>query len=126
MKNNSQLILTVVFVMGFLLLWDKLVVSRYAKPAPAISTTTAVETPPPPGGKGPSFSTPAGMAMKKGKERTSTTLKAPGVQVTIDSQGARATSWQIQERDHWIEFVPPNAKVLPLETFPELNFSVTK
>lgn len=57
-----------------------------------------------------------------------TVLEAADTKISILSKGARVASWHVRERGHWIELVVPEKKrmVLPLETFPDVNFAARK
>lgn len=114
-------------MIGFLAFWDSVVMSRYktASPRPAQAPAPIAE---------PTMKTSvAGTADEKtdvamGPEDKLVVLQAEGTKVSILSRGARVASWQVQERDHWIELIEPEKirTVSPLETFPSLNFSIDK
>ncbi len=128
MKNNANLIIAAVVMMGFLMFWESTVMSRYnTRPKPASVTTSAVEKAP---------MTPADVKIVDAVanltsnpiEESLTVLETPTTKVSILSKGARVASWQVKERDHWIELVVPEKQrvVSPLETFPDINFSSHK
>lgn len=144
MKGNTNLITTIVAVVAFMFLWDHFVVSRYAPPAPkkiapqatpaeqAQPGQTAFKTEP----VAPPARTEVPAALREEPEST-VVLTGEEAEVTFGSRGARVTSWKVKENGHWVELVtqPPKdlvpgkkdqfvPKVFPLETYPDLNFSV--
>lgn len=131
MKKNLNLIIAAIFMMGFLMFWESFVMSRY-NTAPKRPVATVVDSAPVERGKLSSSELTALTAGTIGKtnsqEETLTLLQTANTKVSILSKGARVASWQVQERDHWIELVMPEKlrSVSPLQTFPEVNFSVTK
>lgn len=127
-NKNSNLIVAAVAMIAFLALWQHFVVSRYRTP---------LETPPTAAEKAKAGPTPMGLptdlksAVTEGADtnkETLTTLNTPDAKVLLLSRGARVASWQLKEREHWIELVEPekDRTISPLETFGNLNFAVKK
>ena len=130
-ETKSNLLIAVVTVVAFILLWDVFVTSRYGPsrpPAPVPDTKTAT----------PGDATDARVAAparRDGAEpiaapakETRTVLETEAARLVVESRGARVTSWQVREKDHWVELVtdktfPASA---PLGTFPDLNFAAEK
>jgi len=121
MKNNSNMILTILISVTFIVLWDVFVASRYAPSKSVFGPThTAVVAPP------PAASAPAPSALPAVKKAI-TVLKTDREIVTVESRGARVKSWKLREKDHWVELVHSDqGQVYPLETFPALDFSVNQ
>ncbi len=122
MKNTNQTILAVAIMFSFLFFWETFVASRYSHPkigSAPVSSSNATSLPFPPviSSNG---SSPAGTA------DVLTVLETDNVKVSFLSRGARVASWQIKERDHWIELLEPEKDrvISPLETFPDVNFAV--
>ncbi len=127
MKNNLNLLLAAIFMMGFLMFWDKVVMSRYGAPSSkpvAGSKATALSEP---GKLSPAELKPL-VAGKNPEQETLTVLESADTKISVLSKGARIASWQVKERDHWIELVVPEQKrvVSPLETYGDINFAANK
>lgn len=124
-RNNLNLIAAVAFVMAFLFFWDKFVVSRYVKPSSEMDApvTTPVDK------NAPAMVSPRSAADPQAAspgESKQITLETDEERVTFETRGARVVSWQYKEGDHWVELVPAEKERVsaPLETFPDLVFSV--
>lgn len=126
MKNNANLFIAVLIVIGFIFVWDAFVVSRFG---PARPKTAAVATPTPT----PSTSVSLSAASKQDAKPSNASaapivpasLEQNGTRVELESFGARVTSWRIRERDHWIELVyRGETPSLPLELFPDLAYGL--
>lgn len=126
MKNNLNLLIAAIFMMGFLIFWDVVVMSRYSTGRPKTEKAAAaskVEY----GTMSPAELSELPKSTNPDKESL-TVMETPEAKVMLLSKGARVGSWQVRERDHWIELVEPENKrdVSPLETFPETNFAAQK
>jgi YidC/Oxa1 family membrane protein insertase len=128
MKNAGQTILAVAVMFGFLFFWETFVASRYKYPKitpPPVAKAVAPNTtdaPPAPARISTNGSAPVN------DTDTLTVLETDNAKVSFLSRGARVASWQVKERDHWIELVEPekNRVTSPLETFPDVNFAAEK
>src|ERR1051326_8202453 len=122
MKNNSNLLLAVVIVVAFIFLWNNLVVRRYAPVHQPISRTQRT-TPPT---TSPNLSATRSSPSASTSGGTPALLHVEGANVTLDSRGARVSSWKIKERNHWIELIPDTKapRKFPLEMFPDLDFKL--
>jgi len=130
MKNTSQTIIAVAVMLGFLFFWETFVASRYSfqKPEPSpVNKITATPAAPSASSTPTHLVSPNGSAPSDNSDAL-TVLETDNAKVSFLSHGARVASWQIKERDHWIETVAPEKSRVtsPLETFPELNFSSQK
>jgi len=134
MKNqNLNLFVAVLVVIGFVLFWDTFVVSRYA-PAKTANKTGSESIPkefklstPAPGQVVPNPSSVS--PLKSQKENVPIQMKVlenSSERVTFETQGAKVISWEVKEKNHWVQLVgAPNPEgKYPLESFPSLNFSV--
>jgi YidC/Oxa1 family membrane protein insertase len=123
MKNNSNLVLTIVVVLGFMFFWDTFVLKRYAPANPPPSASQASAAFP----AGNSSAAPAGLVPPSpARPSTEAAIQTDNVKVTFQSLGARVTSWKIREKDHWVELVSPRPEAIssPLETAPGTDFTV--
>jgi YidC/Oxa1 family membrane protein insertase len=128
MKNTSQTIVAVAIMFAFLFFWETFVASRYSHPK---ITATPVSREAAPAVPAATPTLPASPASTHGSAPadaadTLTVLENDQVKASFLSRGARVASWQVKERDHWIELlVPEKTRVTsPLETFPDINFAV--
>jgi len=131
MSSNKNLLKAVFAIAIFILFWDWFVVSRFAPPKPRPSATPsrdialpqdtiiAKEDP-------KKLNIPVIKGPLNPKEEKLVEIKNENVRVAFSSKGARVVHWQIQEVTHTVELVNTQAVVLPLETFPNLNFNLTK
>ncbi len=124
MKNNSNLIIAVIAVVGFIFLWDKLVVSRFTPPKQTASQASPTSQPILPPSDSLNLTTP--VSAQKVIQPSTNHLKTETADVTIESWGGKISSWKVKERDHWVELVTrkKSPKTLPLETFGQINFGV--
>ena len=131
MKNNSNLFIAVIVIVGFIFFWDKLVVSRFTPLKPAVTHTNGSASLPPsnvglPNAQKEVPSSRNQTAPHENLQLSSTEIHTESSDVIVDSLGGRISSWKIKEHDHWIELVSKkkDAKTYPLETFGDLNFGV--
>lgn len=131
MKNNSNFLIAIVFLLVFVFFWDAFVMSRYGSAPsgrPAAPDTSSIE------------SKSAAQPLSKEKEssfkqsevgqpeRKKIVLRGPNEEVEIDTLGARVVSWKWKEESHWVQLVDPRkaSDPHPLDLFPELAYSARK
>ena len=146
--GNKNIILAAVLIIGFMLFWDKFVVQKYAPPRASVETQqhnplTQGAAPSKPISPSPKIESTR-LEKSDGVEKF-IALQNETSRVVFGTRGARIASWQIKEKDHWVELIsnalvdheghlidPGDDEKLaerlkknhPLETYPELNFSV--
>lgn len=137
MEKNKNFIIALILIVGFIAFWDSFVMKRYAPakspvPAPAVapsSGTLAISAISAPSAAGQSRA-PAGTITPAGPTDVDGVVKltAEGTEVTLLTGGARIGSWQVKEKDHWLELVMPekHRNFSPLETFPALVFTAER
>lgn len=128
-KNNGNLILAIVFLLGFLYLWQTLVVSKYAPPKTAASKTQTLSDDAKENAKLSALADEAArMPASKTPQDTILKLTAPHVEAIFDSATGTVQSWKIEERDHWVEMVLPekNRPNSPLTLTPPLSYIAKK
>lgn len=127
---NKNLFFAILFIVSFIIIWDKFVVSRYAPPSvkpptrqkqPAAHKNDQTITDVPPG--------PAPVDGRLAGPDKTVSIESNDTRVTIGSRGGRVLSWEVKEDDHWVELVSPGGKTKPsrpLETFPDQQFVLRK
>lgn len=125
--SNKNLFYAVLLSIGFILLWERFVVRKFAPPAPppAVAPATAPEPAlTPPEKKARKAKTPEALPTPASVARIQ--IKTDGVEVTLENRGARVTSWRYYEDDHWVELVDPSpgGGGYPLELYPDVNYAL--
>lgn len=128
-KNNTNLIVAIIFLLGFLAFWEKYVVPRYT-PAPLVSSKAA-ET----------LTKTENNLLKEAKLETAKTALIPAkntvpyitlengsTKVTLEREGGKVSSWEIKEGEHWLQMMLPekHRTTDPLTFFPEIEFNLRK
>jgi YidC/Oxa1 family membrane protein insertase len=124
--KNSNLIIAVLLSVGFVFFWDAVVVKRFTpKPGPAPMASPVATSP----SQSKAVATTGTAAATIHNTTVSeVTLHTNDVEAVFETQGARALRWKIKEEDgNWVELIPQKKTNPghPLETYPELNFSVS-
>ncbi len=127
MNKNLNLLFAAIFMMGFLVFWQSFVMKRYNTAPKPVATEAASPSKVEHGSLSSKELTELAQAPNPAKESL-TTIETPDAKVSLLSKGARVASWQVKERDHWVELVVPERKreVSPLETFADVNFQAEK
>lgn len=126
-KNNTNLIVAIVFLLGFLAFWEKYVVSRYITVPPAATKPVAPNTneKPLPDTK---LETPKPLTTPVKNDIPYVTLKNETTEVTFERDGGKVSSWKIKEGEHWLQLLLPekHRKAFPLDLFTGLDFNIRK
>jgi YidC/Oxa1 family membrane protein insertase len=134
MKKNLNVIFAVLFLFGFIYLWDTLVMSRYGAPKRDSAKAASPLAP----AANPAADEAADRVIRDVAADRSTgrayvgdsvvSLHAEGTEVIFQSAGARVGSWHVLEKGRWLEMLLPEKQreVSPLETFGNLTFKGEK
>ncbi len=124
-SQNFNLFAAVIVVIAFVFFWDAFVVSKYGppkKPAQTVASQPAPET---------QIAAPNAIPIQEKvvQNQTPVILKVLEDErniITFETKGARITSWQMKEKNHWVELVGATqiGGQLPLESFGSTNFAI--
>jgi len=116
---QKNLILAIVISTAFIILWDAFVLGPRLKKAP-LTLAPAPSGP----ARSKEFSAPEPKAPQPPIPSKTYLLQTERARVQILSTGGAIKHWHIQESGQWVDMVMnPEGAELPLQTFPELEFS---
>jgi len=131
MKNNNlNVVFAVLFLFGFIFLWQSFVMSRYGTPDKKVTVAAQAQAE-----KAADNvirdvqSAPAAVAgTRTGDADAIVSLTAENNEVVFLARGARVGSWHLKEKDHWLEMLLPEKlrTTSPLEMFPDLVYASQK